>query len=483
MDEQLGSRRLTPHLPQLTSRRELLFRAGTGFGTLALATLLAEDGWTAPVPATEPAGSRPAHFRGRAKSVIWLFMEGGPSHIDLFDPKPELERLAGKPLPESFGRPTVTAMGTAENELLPSKRAWKQYGESGIPVSDWYPNIAQHVDEMTVLRSCWADGLNHVGSVCQMNTGAILAGRPSLGAWVTYGIGSANRNLPTFVILLDEREPIGGGKNWSAGFLPASFQGTQFRPDKAPILAVAPPPGVNEARQREKLDLIAALNRHHRRARGDDGELEARIRAYELAFRMQAHAPEAVDLTQESEATRRLYGIGDPVTDRFGTNCLLARRLVERGVRFVQLYCGTGSQWDAHADLEGTHTKMCAISDRPIAGLLTDLKQRGLLDETLVIWGGEFGRTPMSEKTKGRDHNPWGFTIWLAGGGAKRGQIVGATDAVGLRAVETPVHVHDIHATILHLLGLDHVLLTYRHNGRDERATVNGGKVVRELIA
>jgi hypothetical protein len=336
---------------------------------------------------------------------------------------------------------------------------------------------------MTLIRSCWADGLNHVGSVCQMNTGAVLAGRPSLGAWVTYGLGAANRNLPTFVILLDEKEPVGGTKNWSPGFLPASFQGTQFRPDRAPILDLLPPERISADQQRAKLDFIQALNRRHGAARPGDTELEARIDAYELAYRMQAHAPEAVDLSHETEATRRLYGIGDPVTDRFGTNCLLARRLVERGVRFVQLYCGTGSQWDAHTDLEGNHGKMCAISDRPVAGLLADLKGRGLLDETLVVWGGEFGRTPMSEKGKGRDHNPWGFTVWLAGGGVKRGQILGATDAVGLRAVERPVHVHDLHATLLHLMGLDHLRLTHRHNGRDERPTVNAGEVVQEVLA
>jgi Protein of unknown function (DUF1501) len=468
-----------PHVPALTSRRDLIFRAGAGFGALALSALLQEEAAAAPA---DPLAPKPTQFPARAKSVIWLFMEGGPSHLDLFDPKPELQRLAGQPLPASFGPRPITSMGTADNPLLPTLRTFRPYGQSGTPVSDWYPNIAHHVDEMTVIRSCWADGLNHVGSVCQMNTGAILAGRPAMGAWVTYGLGAANQNLPTFVILLDDKEPVGGTKNWSAGFLPASYQGTQFRPEKVPILDLAPPESVGDAQQRGKLAFIEALNRRHAMLRGGDGELEARINAYELAFRMQAHAPEAVDFSKESEATRRLYGIGDPITDRFGTNCLLARRLVERGVRFVQLYCGTGSQWDAHTDLEGNHKKMCAISDRPIAGLLADLKSRGLLDETLVIWGGEFGRTPMSEKGKGRDHNPYGFTVWMAGGGVKRGQILGATDAVGLRAVERPVHVHDLHATILHLMGLDHFHLTYRHNGRDERPTVNAGKVVTEVL-
>jgi uncharacterized protein (DUF1501 family) len=284
------------------------------------------------------------------------------------------------------------------------------------------------------------------------------------------------------VVLLDEKSPIGGSRNWGTGFLPATYQGTQFRPEGAPILNLAPPETMSDAQQQEKLAYLTALDRHHAATRADDAELEARIQAYELAFRMQAHAPEAVDLSREPEATRTLYGLDEPVTERFGRNCLLARRLVERGVRFVQLYCGTGSQWDAHTDLEGNHQKMCAISDRPIAGLLTDLKARGLLEQTLVVWGGEFGRTPMSEKGKGRDHNPYGFTVWLAGGGVRGGRIVGATDELGLRAVENRVHVHDLHATMLHLMGLDHLRLTYRHNGRDERPTVNGGRVVTELI-
>ena len=474
------TRRPSAHVPLLTSRRDLIFRAGAGFGALALAALLAEEEARAAPP--DPLAPRRPHVAPRARSVIWLFMEGGPSHIDLFDPKPELQRLAGQPLPPSFGRP-ITAMGTANNALLPSKRTFKPYGKSGIPVSDWYPHIAQHVDDLCIIRSCWADGLNHVGSVCQMNTGSILAGRPSLGAWVTYGLGAANQNLPTFVILLDDREPIGGPKNWSAGFLPAVYQGTQLRPGETPLLDLAPPPTIGGAQQRSKIDFINTLNRRFGRTRLDDDQLDARIRAYELAFRMQAAAPEAVDLSQESEETRRLYGMDEEPTRRFGTNCLLARRLVERGVRFVQLYCGTGSQWDAHTDLEGNHTKMCRISDKPIAGLLTDLKRRGLLETTLVVWGGEFGRTPMAEKGIGRDHNPWGFTVWMAGGGVKGGQIVGATDELGLRAVERPVHVHDLHATILHLLGLDHFRLTYRHLGRDERATVNGGEVVTEVLA
>jgi uncharacterized protein DUF1501 len=474
-----------PHVPLLTNRREFLLRAGGGFGALALAALLDRDGLLgspAAAVSADPLTPKPPHLPPRAKSVIWLFMEGGPSHLDLFDPKPALAGLAGQPLPASFGRP-ITAMGTTLNALMPSKRTFRRYGRSGIEVSDWYPKIAEHVDDLAVIRSCWADGLNHVGSVCQMNTGSILAGRPSMGAWVTYGLGSSNEDLPAFVILLDDKSPIGGPKNWSAGFLPANFQGTPFRTDGVPILNLAPPDSVGQEQQQAKFAYLTALNRRFDAARPEDTELDARIQSYELAFRMQTHAPEAVDLSKESPATRQLYGMDDKLTEKVGRNCLLARRLVERGVRFVQVYCGTGSQWDAHTDLEGNHSKMCAMTDRPIAGLLADLKSRGLLGQTLVVWGGEFGRTPMSEKGKGRDHNPYGFTMWMTGGGVKGGQVIGTTDEIGLRAVESRIHVHDLHATILYMLGLDHLRLTIHRNGRDERPTVNGGQVVRQLIA
>jgi hypothetical protein len=463
----------------LTSRRELLFRSGFGFGGLALASLLAQDEARA---GSNPLAARQPHAAARADSVIFLFMEGGPSHIDICDPKPELQKLAGQPLPASYGRP-ITPMGVSNNALLPTRRTFRNYGQSGIEMSDWYPHVAQHVDKLCLLRSCWADGLNHVGSVCQMNTGSILAGRPSLGAWVQYGLGSANENLPGFVILLDEKEPVGGPKNWSAGFMPATYQGTQFRPEGAPILNLAPPETLSNEQQRNKLDFVQALNRRFGQGREDFTELDARVAAYELAFRMQSHATDAVNISGESAATRSLYGLDNPVTEKFGRNCLLARRMVERGVRFVELYCGTGSQWDAHTDLEANHTKMCGISDKPVAGLLQDLAQRGMLDRTLVVWGGEFGRTPMSEKGNGRDHNPYGFSMFLAGGGVKAGHIVGRTDDLGLRAVEDKIHVHDLHATIMHLLGLDHLRLTYRHNGRDERATVNAGQVVTQVLA
>ena len=472
--------KLSHHWP-VTSRREFFTRAGSGLAGIALASLLQQDGKAATI-APDPLAPKQPHHKPKAKSVIWLFMEGGPSHVDTFDPKPKLNELSGQPMPESFGRP-ITAMGTANNTLMGTKRTFKQYGQSGLWVSDWLPHIAQHTDEIAVLRSCWADGLNHVGSVCQMNTGSILAGRPALGAWITYGLGSANRNLPTFVTLLDDKEPVGGAKNWSAGFLPATFQGTQFRQGDTPILHLKPPGNTTDQQQRSKLDFLKELNERYATQNPGDTELEARIGAYELAYQMQSAGPEAVDLTKETEATKKLYGLDEPETSVYGTNCLLARRLVERGVRFVELYAGSGSGWDAHTDIEGNHSKRCRASDKPIAGLLADLKSRGMLDETLVVWGGEFGRTPFNEKGNGRDHNPWGFTMWFAGGGVKPGQAVGTTDEIGLRAVERRAHVHDIHASILWLLGLDHVSLTYLHNGRAERPTITDGELIKELFA
>ena len=467
------------------SRRDFLCNAGSGLGALALTALLEGDGLLPKASAAsvlDPLQAKPPHFKPTAKSVIWCFMEGGPSHVDLFDPKPELEKLAGQPMPASFGRP-ITAMGTASNTLMPSKRTWKQHGQSGIWVSDWYPEIAQHVDEMAVFRACWADGLNHVGSVCQMNTGSILAGRPALGSWVMYGLGSANQNLPTFVVLTDAGEVIGGPKNWSSGFLPATFQGTLLRNQGSPILDLIPPDSIGDQQQRGRLDLLKQLNQHFGAGKAEDSELDARINAYELAYRMQAAGPEAIDLGKESEATKKLYGMDEEPTAKFGMNCLLARRLVERGVRFIELYAGSGSGWDAHSNIEGNHSKMCRASDKPIAGLLTDLKSRGLLDQTLVVWGGEFGRTPFNEKGDGRDHNPWGFTIWMAGGGIKGGQTIGATDEIGLRGIERRAHVHDIHATILHAQGLNHVNVTYLHNGRSERPTITDGEVIKEAFA
>ncbi len=419
----------------------------------------------------------------RAKSVIWLFMEGGPSHLDLVDPKPLLNKLAGQPLPSGFKEP-ITAMGEKGSPLLAAPRTWKQHGESGMWASEWIPHIATCMDDIAVIRSCWTNGINHAGGVCQMNTCINVAGRPSLGAWVNYGLGSGNQNLPAFVVMCDsDGRPVNGPRNWGTGFMPASYQGVRINGgSQEPIANLNLPNGYDSQRQQHKLSLLQRFNRQHADARPQQSELEARIRSYELAFRMQAQAPEAVDLAAETEATHRLYGLDRKETETFGRNCLLARRLVERGVRFIQLYSGTGSKWDSHSAIETNHSRLCKSMDKPIAGLLQDLKQRGLLDETLVIWGGEFGRTPMSEKGDGRDHNPTGFSIWMAGGGVKGGQTIGATDELGLYAVEDKMHVRDIHASILGLLGLDNMKLTFDHKGRPERPTINEGAFNRKLI-
>ncbi len=458
-----------------TSRREFLRTAGCGFGAVAASALMGQGG-RGPQP-LDPVAAKIPHHSGRARNVIWLFMEGGPSHLDLFDPKPLLNQLAGQSLPESFERP-VTAMGEVNSPLLASPRAWEQFGESGLWISDWLPNHGKIADELCVIRSCVSDGINHADGVCQMNTGSVFGGRPSLGAWVSYGLGSVNRNLPGFVVIKDtDAMVVNGVRTWGAGFMPAVHQGVLFETGDQPIKHLNYPKGVSPGRQAAKLDFINRLNRKHQQGRESNTDLEARIRSYELTARMQAEAPEAVDLTREPEHIKVLYGMDRQETSVFGRNCLLARRLVERGVRFVQLYHGAGSRWDSHDKIEANHSKLCRAVDQPIVGLIHDLKQRGLLEETLVIWGGEFGRTPMSEKGDGRDHNPTGFTIWMAGGGVKAGSVIGATDELGLFAVEDKLHVHDIHATILHLLGLDHTQTVFRHKGRPERVDMNEGEV------
>jgi hypothetical protein len=464
-----------------TSRREFLQRAGCGFGAVALAALMRESVLGAPASGlVEPKFPDAA---GTAKNVIFLFMEGGPSHLDTFDRKPLLNELSGQKLPGSFKTP-ILAMGESNAPLLGSKRTWKQYGQSGLWMSDWFENVAQHADDLAVIHSCVSDGINHAGGVCQMNTGSVFGGRPSLGAWVNYGIGSVNQNLPGFVVIKDsEGTVVNGVRNWGSGFMPAVHQGVEFTSEGVPIKYLENPKGISDQRQRDKLDLLGALNRDYAATRTDNTELEARIRAYELAYQMQAEAPQAVDLSKESDATKSLYGMDQQETAVFGRNCLLARRLVENGVRFVQLYSGAGSKWDSHANLEGNHSKLCRAVDKPIAGLLTDLKARGLLKDTLVIWGGEFGRTPMSEQGGGRDHNPTGFTMWMAGGGVKGGRTIGATDELGLYAVEDKLHVHDLHATILHLLGVDHTKLIYSHKGRPERIDLNEGHAYTRINA
>ncbi len=462
------------HFDHPHSRREFLHRAGCGLGSVALAALTGERVLGAP-STLNPIAARLPHRAGRAKSVIFLFMEGGPSHLDTFDYKPLLNQLAGQQLPESF-KPPITAMGETKSPLLECKRAWKQHGQSGLWISDWFEKVAEHADDLAVIRSCVSDGINHAGGVCMMNTGSVFGGRPSVGAWVSYGLGTENQNLPGFVVIKDsEGTVVNGVRNWGTGFMPAVHQGVEFAPEGVPIKYLDNPKGVSSDQQRDKLDLLSSLNRQYGESRTDNTELEARIRGYELAFRMQAEAPEAVDLAQETAATKQLYGMDQKETATFGRNCLLARRLVESGVRFVQLYSGAGSKWDSHKEIETNHTRLCRAVDQPIAGLLTDLKSRGLLDETLVVWGGEFGRTPMSEQGDGRDHNPTGFTMWMAGGGVKGGQTIGATDELGLYAVEDRMHVHDLHATILHLLGIDHTKLIYPHKGRPERIDLNEG--------
>lgn len=463
-------------------RRRFLQSAGLGLGSVALLdleqrSLLANDAGRSPL------ASRTPHFAPRVKRVVYLFMHGGPSQVDLWDPKPELMRLAGKPLPESFG-PVMTRRKVEGNPLLAPVRPFRRYGESGLEVSDFLPEIARHADELCVIRSCHGDSVNHPQSVYQMNTGSILMGRPSLGSWVAYGLGNESRDLPAFVVFPDPGGGLKGGPPaWGSGYLPATYQGTPMRAGRRPLLDLRPPPAVDSERQLASLALLRRWNAEHLAARHGDDELAARIESYELAFRMQAAAPEAVDLADETAETLALYGIGQADTDEFGTRCLLARRLLERGVRFVQLYSGDTNGWDAHQDVDKNHSTLCRRTDRPVAGLLADLRRRGMWDDTLVIWGGEFGRMPMSEQGKGRDHNPWGYSVWLAGGGVRGGMAYGATDEVGLRAVDQPVHVHDLHATLLHLLGLDHEALTYFHNGRDQRLTDVAGRVVREILA
>ncbi|HMJ90465.1 MAG TPA: DUF1501 domain-containing protein [Candidatus Acidoferrum sp.] len=463
------------------SRRDFLMRSGLGFGGLALTDLISTAFGAETSSPENPLAPKAGHYPARAKNVIFLFMEGGPSHIDMFDPKPLLKELAGKPIPPSFGR-VITAMGEFDSPILASKRAWKQHGEGGIWMSDWLPHLATCADDLAVIRSCVGDGINHSAGICQMNTSSTLAGRPSLGSWVTYGLGSENKNLPAFVVMQDNPSTIvNGPRNWGAGFMPALYQGTRINSGSEPIANLNTPEGVSDAQQRRKLELLSQLNRQHAATHPTTSELEARIASYELAFRMQSEAPEAVDLKSETEATKKLYGLDEKETADFGRMCLLSRRLVERGVRFVQLYHGAGNKWDSHDKLEQNHPKLCKSMDKPVAGLLKDLKSRGLLDSTLVVWGGEFGRTPMSEKGDGRDHNPTGFTMWMAGGGVRGGQMIGTTDDVGLHAVEDRLHVHDLHATILWLMGLDNMDLVYKYKGRPERPTVNEGEPYKKI--
>ena len=466
----------------MQSRRKFLSTAGGGFGAVALSALMGEK-LIAGASIDPAASAKIPHQFGKAKSVIFLFMEGGPSHLDLFDRKPLLRKLAGQKLPDSFETP-VTAAGEVNSPLLPDQRKWAQYGQSGLWISDWLPNHARIADELCVIRSCVTDGINHAGGVCQMNTGAVFGGRPSLGSWVSYGLGSESRNLPDFVVLKDSNSMVVNGvRAWGSGFIPSTHQGVLLESKDSPISNLNNPAGVSDVVQQQKLAFLGEMNRRHLGSRASHSDLEARIKSYELAFRMQATAPEAIDLEHESDSTKSLYGLDREETKAYGRQCLLARRLVEHGVRFIQLYSGAGSKWDSHAGIEAKHSKLCYSVDQPIVGLLTDLKQRGLLDETLVIWGGEFGRTPMSEKGDGRDHNSTGFTMWMAGGGVKGGQTIGATDELGLYATEDRLHVHDLHATVLALMGLDHTKVIYPHKGRPERVDMNEGHVHEGIVS
>ena len=478
-----------PHNPRpehlALTRRELLQRCGMGFGALGLSSLLAPELSAGAAEISNPLLPKVAHFPAKAKHVIHLFMNGGPSHIDTFDPKPLLNKYSGKNLPTENLR-TERPTGAA----LPSPFKFKKYGQSGIEVSELFAKTAESIDDIAVIRSTHADVPNHEPSLMLMNCGDARQIRPSLGSWVCYGLGSQNQNLPAFVAMCPSGYPIQETQNWQSGFLPGVYEGAyldtqhtaierlieNIRNDAIPI-----------PRQREQLNLLAKLNLRHQQARHDDAALESRIQSFELGFRMQTEAAEAFDVSREPQHIRDMYGPGTQARQ-----ILIARRLVERGVRFVQVWHGEGQPWDSHDDLEVIHRKLANECDQAIGALLVDLKQRGLLDETLVIWGGEFGRTPSVElpkeganagKVNGRDHNHYGFTTWLAGGGVKGGQVYGATDDFGFKAVENRLHIHDLHATILHLLGFDHERLTYRHAGRDFRLTDVHGQVVKALIA
>lgn len=461
--------------PRTFSRRNVLRASAQGFGALALESLLRAE-------RVNPLAAKPQHFPAKAKSVIFLFMVGAPGQMDTFDPKPGLKNYEGRRLPESYGK--ISSQFTdGSTPILASPFEFARHGQSGAWVSDLFPHLAQRVDDIAFVRSFHTDSVVHAPAMYQVHTGRTLMGYPSMGSWVTYGLGSETDNLPAYVVMPQpEGTPEGGTPCWGSAFLPAVYQGTLLRPGNTPILHLKGPR--SEERQKKTLDLIQAMNELDA-APGDSG-MAARIASYELAFKMQSHAPEAVDLTKESEATRKLYGLDRKESAEFGTRCLLARRMVERGVRFVQIYSGGGPvsvQWDAHKDLVANHRKMAGMTDQPIAGLLADLKSRGLLDSTLVVWGSEFGRLPMSQSGNGRDHNMHAFTMWFAGGGTKGGQTIGATDDFGLYCEGAKYNMRDFHATILHALGLDQHKLWYLHNGRHEKLTDFGGNVIREVFA
>ncbi len=471
-----------PMESNLQSRRKLLKTSAVGFGHLAFTAMLQQES-SAAARSQNPLAAKQPHLLPRAKRIVFLFMKGGPSHVDTFDPKPLLDRDHGKPLP--FDLPRVTF--AKQNNLLRSPWKFRRYGESGLPVSDLFPKVARQIDDLCILRSVHGTNPAHGGALIKLHTGTDQFVRPSMGAWITYGLGTENQNLPAFITICPTLAH-GGMNNWGAAFLPAYCQGT---PIGNASLAAAKSKvkhirnlRIDAQTQRRQLDLIQAMNRDHIDTVGGSQELEGRLGSFELAYRMQSTMPEIQDLSTETLATHRLYGIDDPVTEDFGRQCLLARRFLERGVRFVQVtHSDSEVQWDQHSNLFQGHTKNAAEVDKPIAGFLADLKARGLLKDTLVMWGGEFGRTPTAQGTNGRDHNPHGFTMWMAGGGVKGGYAHGATDDYGYYAAENKMHVHDLHATILHLLGLDHQRLTYRYAGRDFRLTDVAGRVATDILA
>ncbi len=483
------------------SRRDFLVKSGLGIGGLALSGLLPTGGllpgggfMSAAYAAelADPLALKQPHFPAKVKSVIWLHMDGAPSTIDLYDYKPDLIKLQGQEVPASFLKGIKTSTQGGVGKLYASNRTWKQYGESGAWFSDLLPNIAKHADKLAFIKSSVTVGATHDISILKLNTGGLNPGRPSLGAWIHYALGTANSDLPAYVVLYNgKREPTGGSVNWSSGFLPAVYQGTAFRPGDSPILYLNRPETEAAAQQNENLNLLKLLNEKKDSAYPGDTELQARVRAYELASRMQSTAPEAVDLSKESDSIKEQYGLNDDATKGYGTSLLRARRLVERGVRFIQVVSGPtdvggdSRNWDAHTNLEENHSKHAKAIDKPIAALLADLKERGLLDSTLVVWTSEFGRTSYGQSGTGRDHNAWGYTQWLAGGGVKAGTTYGATDEIGLQVADKSLAVdtYDLHATVLNQMGLDHLKLIYKYQGRSERPTVVYGKVIKELIA
>jgi len=481
--------------PRPLSRRRFLTESYLGLGGLALVDMLAADAASAAPKLENPLAVKQPHHPAKAKNCIFLFMEGGVSQMDTFEYKPVLDKLAGQQMPSqdrTVGE--INTFAAAPNRIIPSYWPLKQHGESGRWVTDLLPNLATRVDDLAFIHGIKVDNNNHGPAVYHTLTGSQFPGSASIGAWATYGLGSENQDLPGFIVLGDRRgATIGGANVWGNGFLPAAYQGTLFRNGDTPIVDLNRREGITQSEQRSELDLLRWFNEKHAAERSDTGELEARIASYELAFRMQVEAPELVDLTGETDATRKLYGLDDPDSQKvsYGRQALLARRLVEKGVRFIELSCltenigagGAANPWDQHGDLEKGHRSMAYQVDQPIAGLIKDLKSRGLLDQTLIVFTGEFGRTPFSQGSNGRDHNPFGFSLWMAGAGIKPGTVYGATDQFGYKAIENVMEMHDLHATLLHLLGIDHKKLTYRFSGRDIRLTDVHGRVVQELLA